>query len=1114
MDTRKERVRKLGMRSRFRIGDLQVQPDRLVIIRNNKEVFLEPRIMEVLVLLAEHAGDTLSTDHMLVEAWGGAFFGDNPVQKAIHHLRDALGDDPRAPRYIQTIRKRGYRLIARVSLPEDYRRNPVQSDEWTEGSPYVGLAAFDAAHATVFCGRNRMTAELLSAMRAQIENHRRFVLLVGPSGCGKTSLLQAGAIPLTNRLGGFDGLQALSVASCDFAATHASDILTPLARALATWKIEGRPVFPPQPLENLTRSLFETPELIEHVVSEAFRWHAAQGVADHPYAHLLLTIDHAEILVPATEINAGALQTMTRVLRALCDCPHVLTVMIVRSDFYPKLMEHLPVLADCKAGDGHLDVLVPRPGEIAEIIRKPAWKANLTFGTDPDTGVRLDDALRDAAIMQPDAMPLLQHTLQGLYERRAEGGLLTFEAYHEMGGLEGAIAHRADQVFLELPRDARDALDVVMKALVNVEIEGGMVSSRRIPSDTLPDSALTLANTFVSARLFVSELNEGRPGFRVIHEALLRRWPIAADWILKNQRVLQAKESLRLATKRWERDGRKKALLISQPIALSEALEVEEKFAGSLSDSEKEYLEQSKTSLSRKKLLIQASVTTLAALIALSITLSIRAELSRKDAELSRSQAQSYADYILEDLTTSLRSRGDLNLQIETNETILSYFNGKPEGTLTNDEKSTLALALSMKGENASVTSDWNTLLECFIRSEAILDNMAAGHGKKRALLARSINAQNLSNYYGRNDNHQKQKYYLSKWMDSSERLYHIDSRYTHLENFSSALDQMAIQYLEQDRIHEASTIIKRSQKIRFESFRKTKVHGPAALQIAFTQQILAQIAEYRGNFELSRKAQENSISNMRNRIKHQNESTAGAWKVALAIWLQNISSVNMATGRTRESLENLQESVKILERESESNPQAKYLLTHISMSYLKLGYAQAVLGKIEESEKSLVAALKYFSAGEFAPAHGPLIKAMILALSLPPDSEEARKSIQTLIQLHQRRHDSISSVMATAETLLEYGKRHRRKGNPQEARSAFSQVKAMVSPWIPTTKNHRVISLWIEASILNNDDFPKAHVQKLAAFRYRNEKLNYLLALAPEADRSELALITKIPQR
>jgi eukaryotic-like serine/threonine-protein kinase len=303
-------------RSQFRIGDLLVIPGRLIVVRDGQEIKLEPRWMEVLVMLAEHAGETLSTERLLIEVWGSTVYGDSPVSKTISYIRKSISDDSRKPRYVETVSKVGYRLIAPVSLPEDYRRMP--SERWTEGSPYVGLSAFGADHASVFCGRSRIVADLLRAMRVQIENQRRFVLIVGASGCGKTSLLRAGAIPLLTKPDGFDGLRAVSVTTCDLAA-NGNDPLVPLTSALSAWTLGVRPVFPPLTPEQLKALLTETPNMIEGFVSEAFRRHSERDLAEQPYAHLLLTVDHAEALVATTNIArcvraraAGAMRVPAR----------------------------------------------------------------------------------------------------------------------------------------------------------------------------------------------------------------------------------------------------------------------------------------------------------------------------------------------------------------------------------------------------------------------------------------------------------------------------------------------------------------------------------------------------------------------------------------------------------------------------------------------------------------------------------------------------------------------------------------------------------------------------------------------------------------------------------
>ena len=105
-------------RSQFRIGDLLVIPARLIVARDGQEIKFELCWMQVLVMLAEHAGEALSTERLLIDVWGSAFCGDSPVSKTISCIRKSIGDDSRNPRYIETEPRLGYRLIARVSFPE------------------------------------------------------------------------------------------------------------------------------------------------------------------------------------------------------------------------------------------------------------------------------------------------------------------------------------------------------------------------------------------------------------------------------------------------------------------------------------------------------------------------------------------------------------------------------------------------------------------------------------------------------------------------------------------------------------------------------------------------------------------------------------------------------------------------------------------------------------------------------------------------------------------------------------------------------------------------------------------------------------------------------------
>jgi DNA-binding winged helix-turn-helix (wHTH) protein/tetratricopeptide (TPR) repeat protein len=98
----------------FRIGDCLIEPRQNRIVRRDGEVRLEPRVMDVLVCLAQRAGDVVSRDTLSAQVWGSVVVTDQAVTNCISELRHHLGDDRAAHRVIETIPKRGYRLAAPV----------------------------------------------------------------------------------------------------------------------------------------------------------------------------------------------------------------------------------------------------------------------------------------------------------------------------------------------------------------------------------------------------------------------------------------------------------------------------------------------------------------------------------------------------------------------------------------------------------------------------------------------------------------------------------------------------------------------------------------------------------------------------------------------------------------------------------------------------------------------------------------------------------------------------------------------------------------------------------------------------------------------------------------
>jgi len=106
----------------FRLGDWVVRPHQNQIARGGERVRLDPRVMLVLVCLAESAGDVVPQEQIIDKVWAGVFVTDGVLTNAIWELRKAFGDDSASPRFIQTVPKKGYRLVAEVGAPERSRR--------------------------------------------------------------------------------------------------------------------------------------------------------------------------------------------------------------------------------------------------------------------------------------------------------------------------------------------------------------------------------------------------------------------------------------------------------------------------------------------------------------------------------------------------------------------------------------------------------------------------------------------------------------------------------------------------------------------------------------------------------------------------------------------------------------------------------------------------------------------------------------------------------------------------------------------------------------------------------------------------------------------------------
>ena len=118
----------------FRVGRWSVDPAACELRNGDTVIRLRPKVMDLLAAFARNPGEVLSKHCLLDLVWSDVTVGDASLTVAVGELRDALGDHPEKPEFIETIPRRGYRLIAPVSRDEVVDMSAEASRFWLTGA--------------------------------------------------------------------------------------------------------------------------------------------------------------------------------------------------------------------------------------------------------------------------------------------------------------------------------------------------------------------------------------------------------------------------------------------------------------------------------------------------------------------------------------------------------------------------------------------------------------------------------------------------------------------------------------------------------------------------------------------------------------------------------------------------------------------------------------------------------------------------------------------------------------------------------------------------------------------------------------------------------------------
>lgn len=109
----------------FNLGEWEILPDQGVIRRGDTKVKPEPQTWRVLMVLAKYDGKLVTKENLVDEVWDGRAVADDPINRAIREVRKSLGDSAHNPTFVETLHKRGYRLLVPVELHKPQQDDPV-----------------------------------------------------------------------------------------------------------------------------------------------------------------------------------------------------------------------------------------------------------------------------------------------------------------------------------------------------------------------------------------------------------------------------------------------------------------------------------------------------------------------------------------------------------------------------------------------------------------------------------------------------------------------------------------------------------------------------------------------------------------------------------------------------------------------------------------------------------------------------------------------------------------------------------------------------------------------------------------------------------------------------
>lgn len=435
--------------------------------------------------------------------------------------------------------------------------NEVFVREW-EGNPYVGLRSYTMDESSIFCGRKGLIYDIVGKFLADNEYGEKTALFVlGESGSGKSSLINAGVLPqlLETSING-KNFSAEIITPSSFRGHVYDGLVNQVLRYFPS--LEDNPV-----ASDLQKGI---PENYDFKYLRHALLHNTTTIAP------IFFIDQFEEIFTDSLITDDERKRSLHLLRGICETQQIFMIFSMRNDFYSHFTSY-PELGLIKSISHVIDVPSVSTSDITEIVEEPARKVNKRWARD-ETGFSLNKKLiEDAVSLQ--SLPLIEFALSELYNECAESDEMTFEAYHRIGCLNGAVVQYADNFFSSLSLQEQEAFKSILGSVITLSNDRDVIFVRKTSVRSnieKTDAQKTVLQKLIDAHLFVSgKDSNGNPTVSFVHEILLSSWIIVKDWCQQHKDFLSKNDHYEKLARYWKSNGSHKKDLILERSALLEA---------------------------------------------------------------------------------------------------------------------------------------------------------------------------------------------------------------------------------------------------------------------------------------------------------------------------------------------------------------------------------------------------------------------------------------------------------------------------------------------------------------------------------------------------------------